>query len=124
LLSKINKIVIIDNKSTDTTILRAKESIQKLGFEKRVQVIRNSENYGLGGSQKVALLLGHREQYDYVAILHGDNQAVTAELLNLIMQAEDYPNKSSILGARFMPQSKLDGYSYTRTFGNITLNIL
>ena len=53
MLSKINKIVIIDNKSTDTTILRAKESIQKLGFEKRVQVIRNSENYGLGGSHKV-----------------------------------------------------------------------
>jgi hypothetical protein len=61
---------------------------------------------------------------DYVAILHGDDQAKAQELNNLIDEAEKDPELGAILGCRFMKGSKLVGYSWERIWGNRAINLV
>lgn len=122
LYERVADIIIIDNKSTDSTVDAAISTAKLYGLEK-VKVIQNNENYGLGGSHKVAFLYGMETNADYVAILHGDNQARTEELGLLIAKAEGNQDISAVLGSRFMWKSNLSGYSYIRTLGNYALNL-
>lgn len=122
LLARVDQVMVIDNGSTDDTVAVAKEAAQKLGSDKIV-VCQNKENYGLGGSHKVAFLKGEAMGADYVAILHGDDQAVTQELNNLLDVAEREPELGAILGCRFMSGSTLTGYSWQRIWGNRAINV-
>ncbi len=124
LLNLVDQIVIIDNQSTDDTIAVACQTITTLNLSAKFKIISNLNNYGLGGSHKVAFNLANKENYDYVAILHGDNQAETVELKSLIFRGVRSPDLSAILGARFCRKSHLIGYSKLRIFGNLFLNIL
>jgi len=123
LCKRLEKIIVIDNRSSDSTACVATETIKKLGFE-NMEVIQNNSNYGLGGSHKAAFLYAEKVNADYLAILHGDNQAKTEELSILLDKAEENPELAAILGGRFMFKSNLDGYSLTRKFGNLGLNLI
>lgn len=123
LLDKVSKVIVIDNISSDKTVEAAKTAADELGSPK-VEVWQNKSNYNLGGSHKVAFLAGEKLGMDYVAILHGDNQAKTQELNNLIDEALNYPEASAILGCRFMRGSKLVGYSWQRIWGNRAINLI
>ncbi|MGB4800586.1 MAG: glycosyltransferase family 2 protein [Candidatus Saccharimonadales bacterium] len=121
LLDRLSKVIIVDNISSDNTVAAAKNAIERLGT-KKIEIWKNKQNYNLGGTHKVAFLAGERMNMDYVAILHGDNQAATAELNNLIDIAEEQPELGAILGCRFMKGSKLTGYSWQRIWGNRAIN--
>lgn len=121
LLDRVDKVIVVDNISKDGTITAAKKAIQKLGSPK-VEVWQNKNNYNLGGTHKVAFLAGEKLGMDYVAILHGDDQAKTSELHNLIDVAEQQPELGAILGCRFMRGSKLSGYNWQRIWGNRVIN--
>lgn len=123
LLDRVEKVIVIDNRSTDGTVKAAKEAAQKLANLK-VEVWQNKQNYNLGGTHKVAFLAGEKLKMDYVAILHGDNQAKTAELHDLIDVTERQPDTGAILGCRFMKGSKLVGYNWQRIWGNRAINLL
>jgi len=86
--------------------------------------VQNDKNLGLGGSHKMAFLRGEKAKMDFVAILHGDNQAKTQELHNLIDIAEQGPELGAVLGCRFMKGSKLVGYNWKRTWGNRVINVI
>lgn len=122
LYERVVDIIVIDNKSTDRTVDAAISTAKLYGLRK-VKVIQNNDNYGLGGSHKVAFIYGMETDADYVAILHGDNQARTEELELLIAKAEADQDISAVLGSRFMFKSNLGGYSLIRTVGNYTLNL-
>lgn len=122
LLTKINEIIIIDNRSTDNTIIEAKKAATNLGL--RVKILLNNENYGLGGSHKVGFLHAKATKADYIAILHGDNQATTSELSILIDNCEENTSYEALLGSRFMQGSKLVGYSSKRIYGNKLINFI
>lgn len=124
LLDRIEKVVLIDNRSSDLTIESAQSAILNSAGPDKFIIYKNDKNYGLGGTHKVAFFLANKENADYIAILHGDNQAKTGELHLLIDSANRFPEYSAILGARFMKGSKRDGYSKIRTVGNIGLNLL
>jgi len=123
LLKRIEKVVLVDNCSTDNTVQSVTQTLSALetfSFE----LIKNQENYGLGGTHKVAFLRAIEEGFDYVAILHGDDQGEVDELNALLDAAENFPDCAAILGARFMPGSRTPGYSLIRKMGNIGLNFL
>ena len=123
LLDRIEKVIIIDNGSTDDTVEAAKKAVAKLNSSK-VEVWQNKQNYNLGGTHKVAFLTGEELGMDYVAILHGDDQAKTPELNNLIDALEQDPDIGAVLGTRFMKGSKLVGYNWQRIWGNRTINFI
>lgn len=123
LLDRVEKVIVIDNGSKDGTVAAAKKAAQALGSTK-VEVWQNKDNYNLGGTHKVAFLTGEKLGMDYVAILHGDDQARTEELATLIDAAEAKPELGAVLGCRFMKGSTLTGYSWQRIWGNRAINVI
>lgn len=123
LLDRIEKVIVIDDRGGDNTAAAAQKVVDKRKIGNKVQVVQNVKNLGLGGSHKMAFLYGEKMGVDYVAILHGDDQAKTQELHSLIDQAEKDSNLGAILGCRFMKGSKLKGYSWERIWGNRAINV-
>ncbi len=123
LLDRVDEVIVVNNRSTDDTVKEALKAVKKIG-SKKLKVCTNKENVSLGGSHKVGFLYGKKVGADYVAILHGDDQAETKELNKLIDIVEANPAIDAILGSRFMQGSKLKGYSWQRIWGNKTLNLL
>jgi glycosyltransferase involved in cell wall biosynthesis len=107
-------------------LARAQKAAEKLSVRApgKIKVFQNNSNYGLGGTHKAAFLYAERQGFDAVAILHGDNQAKTVEMHELLDLAEAHPEVDAVLGARFMSTSRLEGYSLIRTLGNRALNLV
>lgn len=123
LLSRVMEVIVVNNQSPDDTVTVALLAAKKIGSPK-IRVVTNKENVSLGGSHKVGFMYGKKIGADYVAILHGDNQAETHELNNLIDIVQAHPDLDAVLGSRFMKGSKLRGYSWQRIAGNKVLNLL
>jgi len=61
--------------------------------------------------------------FDYVIVLHGDDQGDISNILPYLRD-ETYLRHDCLLGARFMKGARLQGYSRFRTFGNVVYNLL
>lgn len=122
ILKYITEIIFINNRSTDNTE-KVVLDYKKNHKEKPIKVLRNDENYNLGGSHKVAFNYAINNNFDYVIVLHGDDQGDIKDLLPYLKNGE-YKKYDCLLGARFMKNSRLEGYSRFRTFGNKVYNIL
>ena len=116
------EVLIVDNRSLDSTVDAAKAAMQHV-VGPRVVLVRNEENYGLGGSHKAAFAYAEREGFSHVVVLHGDDQGSIADLLPLMI-AGDHLRTDACLGARFMSRSRLIGYSRIRRAGNHVFNAL
>ena len=121
-LSYVNEIVIINNRSTDNTENVAVEFC-KNNKKLPVRILRNDCNYGLGGSHKVAFQYAIEHNYDYVIVLHGDDQGRISDFIPLL-QSGLYRNYDCCLGARFMKGAQLIGYDKLRIWGNYGFNFL
>src|SRR5581483_5397878 len=98
LLDRVEKVIVIDDRGGDNTAKAAQEAIEKLGLpQPKVQVVQNVHNLGLGGSHKMGFLYGEKIGADYVAILHGDDQAKAQELNNLLDVVDKDPSVGAIL---------------------------
>jgi glycosyltransferase involved in cell wall biosynthesis len=118
--SLFSEILAVDNGSRDKTLEVAEQALKKLEYIKTT-LVQNSDNYSLGGSHKVAFNYALANNYDYVVVLHGDDQGSIEDLIPYIKNCE-YQNYDSTLGARFTKGSKLVGYSLIRILGNWALN--
>lgn len=117
----LSGVLLVDNRSTDGGTDVAGDAIANLGIQ--ATLVRNDHNYGLGGSHKVAFLHALENGYDYIIVLHGDDQGDIADLLPYLDDGS-YRAVDALLGARFTPGSRLEGYSAVRTAGNHAFNIL
>lgn len=88
-----------------------------------VRLLRNDQNYGLGGSHKVAFGYAAAHGYEHLVVLHGDDQGAIADLLPILNDGT-YKKYDCCLGSRFMKGSKTGGYSALRTWGNYGFNWL
>ncbi len=122
IMALITKVIVVNNRSTDNTE-EVVTDFMHAHANLPITLLRNRENYGLGGSHKVAFSYAIEHGYDYVIVLHGDDQGRISDFLPVIGK-EYYKKHDCILGARFMRGSKLEGYSAFRTFGNIVYNFL
>ncbi|MBE5850618.1 MAG: glycosyltransferase family 2 protein [Lachnospiraceae bacterium] len=118
----ISKVIVVNNRSTDNTE-QAVLDFMHAHANLPITLLRNHENYGLGGSHKVAFNYAVEHGYDYVMVLHGDDQGSISDFIPVLGKGY-YRKHDCILGARFMRGSKLEGYSAIRTIGNIVYNFL
>lgn len=119
----VDTVMVVDNQSPDNTL--------DVAIERGKSVLRhcnfigwcNDDNYGLGGSHKAAFRYAIEHGFDYLVVLHGDDQADIRDLIPQL-EAGAHLETDCLLGARFMPGSQLKGYSWFRTFGNRVYNAL
>lgn len=121
--SYISRVIVVNNRSTDNGEEAVQNYIKNKNPSVPISLLRNDENYGLGGSHKVAFSYAAENHFDYVIVLHGDDQGHIDNILPYLKSGE-YKNHDCILGARFMKGSVLDGYSAFRTVGNKVYNLL
>lgn len=116
-------VVFVDNQSSDSSVEVVRELLEKSSKLGYARLYQNAWNLGLGGSHKVAIELSILEGYEYLVVLHGDDQANPKDIeagLSLIK----LNSLDCVLGARFMKGSHLEGYSKLRVVGNRIFNLL
>jgi glycosyltransferase involved in cell wall biosynthesis len=118
----VDEVVVVDNRSPDDTAERAIAGLERIAGL-RWTVLRNDENYGLGGSHKVAIDRGRQGGHDHLLVLHGDDQAAVDDIVPRL-RAGRHHDVDALLGARFMRGARLQGYSPVRTAGNHAYNAL
>ncbi len=120
---RLTECIVVDNRSTDGTQAAAIRALEPLAGKLRGCVLMNDENYNLGGSHKVAFNYALDNGFDYLIVLHGDDQGSIRDLMPHIA-AGKHRDLDCLLGARFMPGSRLTGYSAVRTLGNVVFNLM
>ena len=118
----IDEVLVIDNGSRDGTLEAARAGIARLG-PVAAKVVRNDENYNLGGSHKAAFAYAARGDFTHVVVLHGDDQGRIADLVPLL-EAGEHRRWDALLGSRFMKGAQPIGYSRFRIFGNHVFNLI
>lgn len=121
--SYLSEVIIVNNRSTDNGEKVVIDYLEENEFSIPVKLLRNNDNYGLGGSHKVAFKYAVNHNFDYLIVLHGDDQGDIANI-EPYLKNKEYEKYDCFLGARFMKGSKLQGYSLFRTFGNRVYNLL
>lgn len=121
--SYVSEIILVNNQSTDHSEEVAVNKLKNMNINLPIKLLRNDQNYGLGGSHKVAFQYAVKNNFDYLIVLHGDDQGNIADLLP-ILENKIYEKYDCCLGSRFMKGSNLPGYSKFRTFGNYVYNLL
>ena len=119
-LEYVDEVIVVNNRSTDNGE-QAVLDFKKENPEAPVKLFRNRDNYGLGGSHKVAFNYALEKGFDYVIVLHGDDQGDIHDLLHYLKDGSAY-EYDSFLGSRFEKESKLVNYSGFRIFGNHVFN--
>lgn len=118
--SRFAEIVVVDNRSPDSTLANAAKALRELKGTKGT-LLQNDKNYSLGGSHKVAFEYCIEKGYDNLVVLHGDDQGSIHDILPFLDEGL-HQQYESLLGARFASGSRLNGYSRFRTAGNIIFN--
>lgn len=121
--SFFDEIVIIDNRSEDNSLKEAQRALEENVRYCKATLLQNEKNYSLGGSIKIAFNYAIENSYDYMIVLHGDDQGNIKDAIPLI-ESKIYKNYDMCIGARFHADSKIEGYSIFRTIGNKILNFL
>ena len=114
---------IIDNGSADSTYWRAFDYVNENKIA-NVNVYQTFQNNSLGGTIKIAFNSAKIYGYEFVAIFHGDNQGDVNDLHKILGFANSSRDSQSVLGSRFMRNSKLIEYSKIRLAGNLVLNLI
>lgn len=119
----LSEVIIVNNRSTDNGEEAVIKYLNHTSFYLPISLLRNDLNYGLGGSHKVAFDYAISNNFDYIIVLHGDDQGDIVNILPYLKNKE-YQKYDCFLGARFMKGSRLQGYSKFRTFGNKVYDFL
>ena len=119
-LNYFEEVLIIDNRSNDETRQKVENKINHPEYTKFSLYI-NDSNYNLGGTHKVAFNYAIEKKYDYVSILHGDDQGEIDDLLK-ILEGTKYHHFDCILASRFHKKSILLNYPKYKVFLNYMIN--
>lgn len=126
-LARTAEIIVVDNASSDQTSEVARATARELGWS-NFTLIRNEQNLGYGGSQKVAYAHCIRKGYDVVVMLHADGQ-YAPELLNRITGPVERNEADMCFGSRLagdalagnMPLHRFLGNKFLTAIANLVL---
>lgn len=116
------QVLVVDNQSKDGTAAAASEAARNLAGTD-ILIVRNNDNYGLGGSHKSAFAYAAANAFTHIIVLHGDDQGRIDDILP-VLAAGLHRRFDCCLGSRFSRRSTLQGYALTRRLGNFVFNAL
>ncbi|MES2528057.1 MAG: glycosyltransferase family 2 protein [Bdellovibrionota bacterium] len=121
-LDYVDEILILDNDSTDDSMQMAAEAIKTI---KSVKVVlrKNAQNYGFGGSHKLAFQYAELNRMDYLLIVHGDNSGSPDDFIPVLKSGE-YKNFDMVLSSRLSLFSNRKNYPLYRFLSNWILNFI
>jgi len=125
LLSKIDRILCIDNASKDNTVGRLLDlqCRNNTAYSEKIYIIKNSEDYNYGGSIKIGFRHFIESDFDWAIILHSDGQGEANSILaSFFSTKEKHPSTQIILASRFKKESDTSNYSRSRILGNLVFN--
>lgn len=103
----VDKVVVIDDASTDDTARRAREVADG--------VVTLPKNMGVGGAVHTGYLVGTREAFDVVIQIDGDGQHDPADIPRLLEKMVE-ADADMVIGSRFLNDSYKE-YSLVRRAG-------
>lgn len=118
----VSEVIVVNNRSTDSTATAVEDVIRQRD-DHFIKILLNRQNYGLGGSHKVAFQYAIANGFDWLVVLHGDDQGSIQDLQPTLEEIENV-SEDAVLGSRFMARSSTPGYSRFRVFGNHVFNLL
>lgn len=96
----VTEVLIIDNQSPDQTFFKANQYSQKYP-ERKITVLYNPKNLGYGGNQKIGYHYAIKNNFDLVALLHGDGKFDPEYLPKMIQSLLDN-QADAVLGSRML----------------------
>lgn len=122
LRDQMAEIFVIDNNSADSTSMVAINYREQHGLS-NLEVIKNPQNMGYGGSQKIAYQRCIDKGYDCVAMLHGDAQ-YAPELLETLLTPVLEGKADMVFGSRMSGNPLKGGMPIIRFLGNRALTTM
>jgi len=113
------RILIIEDCSKDNTKKIIEDYLKVNKNNNLVQLIKNEKNQGYGGVQKIAYNYALKNNFDFVIMLHGDDQ-YEPEMLPKFISNLLNSNVDGVFGSRFInPKDPLKGgMPWNRYIGN------
>ena len=96
------EVLINDDSSTDNTLKITKDYIEN-NINKKIKytVLSNPVNQGYGGNQKIGFLYAIKNNFDFVALVHGDGQ-YAPEYLESLVEPLNEENTDAVFGSRMI----------------------
>ncbi len=102
-------ILILDDSSSDLTFARSHSVQQESALPFPLTVLTNPVNQGYGGNQKIGYQYAIENQYDFVALIHGDGQYAPESLPDLLEPLRT-GQAAAVFGSRMLnPSDALRG---------------
>ena len=103
------RILIIEDCSKDNTKKVVEDCLKNNKNNNLIQLIKNEKNQGYGGVQKIAFNYAIKNNFDFVIMLHGDDQ-YEAEMLPKFISNLLNNDVDAVFGSRFInPRDPLKG---------------
>jgi GT2 family glycosyltransferase len=125
------EILINDDSSSDSTFRLTYNFIENLKSNFNFKIFSNPKNQGYGGNQKIGYHYAIKNNFDYVALLHGDGQYAPEYLENLV-EPLNSNEVDAVFGSRMltkgtalkggMPLYKFIGNKILTSFQNFLLS--
>ena len=125
------EVLIIDDQSSDNTSQVSQSFSSTKEFKFPIKILYNPINQGYGGNQKLGYNYAIKNNFDFVALVHGDGQYPPEELPKL-MEPFIKHNVDAVFGSRMMkkgdalkggmPLYKFMGNKVLTAFENLMLN--
>ena len=93
--------MINDDSSSDDTLKIIKNYTNKPDKKFKYTILSNQINQGYGGNQKIGFLYAIKNNFDYVALVHGDGQYAPEYLEQLVKPLEN-EKIDAVFGSRMM----------------------
>jgi len=98
------EILINDDSSSDDTLKVTRDYIKNSKKEFKYTILSNPINQGYGGNQKIGFLYAIKNNFDYVALVHGDGQYAPEYLETLVSPLANI-NTDAVFGSRMINKS-------------------
>jgi dolichol-phosphate mannosyltransferase len=105
-------VLLIDDASTDETFSFVGE-LQKR-YKNRMLYILNQDSLGIGGAHLQGLRYASENNYDFAVTMDGDLTHDPVDIQRLIHKMINNPQLDLVIGSRFLPGSRINGWSFLR----------